>query len=92
MIIIHIRLQCLLVACAFVLAATTVMPHVHAANETKAEQAAAADTAQLTANCSKHGTTNAAGSCVCNAGFAGANCNLCAKGFTGYPRCAAASR
>ncbi|MBI5526618.1 MAG: DUF1566 domain-containing protein [Deltaproteobacteria bacterium] len=38
--------------------------------------------------CNTHGTC-IAGTCTCNSGYAGATCNACDFGFTGYPDCAA---
>ncbi len=38
--------------------------------------------------CSDHGTCNPGdGSCDCNGGYDGADCDMCADGFGGYPDC-----
>lgn len=39
--------------------------------------------------CNGHGTCGADGSCVCTTGFAGAACDTCAPGYTGFPTCVA---
>src|SRR5436190_7963390 len=36
--------------------------------------------------CSGHGVI-VGGSCVCNTGYAGANCDQCATNYYGYPNC-----
>jgi hypothetical protein len=46
-----------------------------------------ANSGNAATTCNGHGSVTSNGSCSCNAGYGGSNCNSCAVNYYGYPTC-----
>lgn len=84
----HAEFGAVLLALA-VLTMTTAMAQTPPPSKRVPQPAAAPKNAPAASlpKCSGHGIAGSDGSCACNAGYAGANCNACVAGYLGFPNC-----